>query len=336
MWMRLLVLVAGLSLIVVLFVPFWRIELDAPQYPEGLILRIYTSGIGGDVDIINGLNHYIGMKTLHSNDFFEFTLLPYITAAFAILFVFTAFKGTFKALRFCFIALLVFGMIAMIDFWKWEYNYGHNLNPDAAIKVPGMAYQPPLIGYKQLLNFGAYSVPDIGGWIFISAGVILFTLVVYNIVQQRKKATKVVGTKKSLVTAMIVLVTCLYSCTVKPEIIQAGKANCDFCKMTIMDVRFVAELITAKGRIYKFDDAHCLLSYLHSGAITKKDTKAIYLADYNNPSQFVTTDNALLLKSDALKSPMSGNIAAFATDAARSRLHATINGELLFWNSIDK
>jgi len=49
----------------------------------------------------------------------------------------------------------------------------HDLDPNAAIKVPGMAYQPPLIGFKQLLNFGAYSIPDIGGWLFIGAGVLM-------------------------------------------------------------------------------------------------------------------------------------------------------------------
>ena len=61
----------------------------------------------------------------------------------------------------------------MADFWKWEYNYGHNLSTDAPIQVPGMSYQPPLIGYKQLLNFGAYSIPDIGGWLMAVAGVIM-------------------------------------------------------------------------------------------------------------------------------------------------------------------
>ena len=55
------------------------------------------------------------------------------------------------------------------DFWKWGYEYGHQLDPHAAIKVPGMSYQPPLIGSKQLLNFHATSWPDIGGWIAIAA-----------------------------------------------------------------------------------------------------------------------------------------------------------------------
>ena len=68
-----------------LFVPMWRIELEAPQYPEGLVLQLHANKIGGDVDIINGLNHYIGMKTLHTEDFIEFTILPYIIGFFAII-----------------------------------------------------------------------------------------------------------------------------------------------------------------------------------------------------------------------------------------------------------
>jgi copper chaperone NosL len=78
-WIRVLLVVCGLALVPVIFVPLWRIDLAAPQYPEGLMLLIYPSKLGGNVDIINGLNHYIGMKTLHTEDFIEFNLLPYIT-----------------------------------------------------------------------------------------------------------------------------------------------------------------------------------------------------------------------------------------------------------------
>ena len=65
----LLIALSAVAVMCVLFIPFWRIELDAPQYPEGLVLQIFTGKLGGDVDIINGLNHYIGMKTLHANEF---------------------------------------------------------------------------------------------------------------------------------------------------------------------------------------------------------------------------------------------------------------------------
>ena len=173
---RVILFFTGLLLIAVLFVPIWRIELNAPQYPEGLSMSIYANRIGGNVDIINGLNHYIGMRTIHDKDFPEFVIIPYIIYFFSFLFVLTAVVANKKLLYGLFILFVSFGIIAMADFWKWEYQYGHDLNPDAAIKVPGMSYQPPLIGYKQLLNFGAYSIPDIGGWIFIFVGIVLLAI----------------------------------------------------------------------------------------------------------------------------------------------------------------
>ncbi|MBS1626926.1 MAG: hypothetical protein JSR09_07535 [Bacteroidetes bacterium] len=184
---RLLVLICGLGLIAVLFTPIWRIDLDAPQYPEGLSLNIHANGLRGSVDIVNGLNHYIGMQTLHNENFIEFTVLPYLIGFFAALFIIVAIINRRKFLNFAFLLFVLFGIVAMIDFWKWEYNYGHNLSPDAPIKVPGMAYQPPLIGFKQLLNFGAYSIPDIGGWIFIGVGVILMLCVFTEFKKAKQK-----------------------------------------------------------------------------------------------------------------------------------------------------
>lgn len=165
--------ISAILLVIVLFVPMWGIFLEAPQYPEGLSLQIYPNKISGDVDIINGLNHYIGMKTLHTDDFFEFKVLPYIIGGFSALFLLGVFINKKKFLYFLLGLFILFGILAMYDFWKWEYDYGHNLNPAAAIKVPGMAYQPPLIGFKQLLNFGAYSYPELGGWLFITTGILL-------------------------------------------------------------------------------------------------------------------------------------------------------------------
>ena len=169
-----MLVVCGVALVAVLFVPMWKIELNAPQYPEGLGLKIYPNKLGGNVDIINGLNHYIGMKTLHTKDFIEFTVLPFIIGFFALSCFIVAFLNRRKWLIVITSLFVLFGVVAMIDFWRWEYNYGHDLDPTAAIQVPGMAYQPPLIGYKQLLNFGAYSIPDIGGFIFIVVGLLWY------------------------------------------------------------------------------------------------------------------------------------------------------------------
>lgn len=170
---RIILLICGIALLAVIFLPIWRIELDAAQYPEGLELHIYSYKLDGQVEIINGLNHYIGMKTLHADDFVEFTVLPYIIGIYALAFIVAGLLARRKWMYILLGAFLVFGIVAMVDFWFWEYDYGHNLSDDAPIKVPGMAYQPPLIGYKQLLNFGAYSIPDIGGWIVITCGLLL-------------------------------------------------------------------------------------------------------------------------------------------------------------------
>lgn len=170
---KIVLICIGICLVVSIFVPLWRIELSAPQYPEGLVLQIYSNKLGGQVEIINGLNHYIGMKTLHKEDFLEFTILPYIIGAFALFSVMVMLIGSKRFLYLLLFSFLLFGVIAMVDFYRWNYNYGHNLDPNAAIIVPGMAYQPPLIGFKQLLNFGAYSIPDWGGWLFVISGILM-------------------------------------------------------------------------------------------------------------------------------------------------------------------
>lgn len=184
---RAMLIIAAILLAISIFVPLWYIDLDAPQYPEGLKLQIYPDKLAGDVDIINGLNHYIGMQTLHAENFIEFKVLPYIIGFFAVLSLIVALIGNRKFLYVLLGLFVVFGIVAMYDFWKWEYDYGHNLDPTAAIQVPGMAYQPPLIGFKQLLNFGAYSFPDVGGWLFIGAGLLMLIAVIL----EWKRAKKV-------------------------------------------------------------------------------------------------------------------------------------------------
>lgn len=329
--MRLVLVLCGAGLIVVLFVPMWRIDLQAPQYPEGLMLLIYPTRLAGNVDIINGLNHYIGMKTLHSQDFTEFKVLQYIIGFFAIAFFIVAVTGKRKLLNILFVVFVCFGILAMYDFWRWEYDYGHNLNPDAAIIVPGMAYQPPLIGFKQLLNFGAYSMPDIGGWIFVSAGALLLIMV---IAEWRKNK----GYIMKFNTAMVVILfsVSLASCNAGPEPIKAGTDNCYFCKMTVTDNRFGAELITKKGKIYKFDDVHCIVSYLKTKNIELANIKNIYLTDFCRTHELINVNQLSLLKSEELRSPMGGNIAAFNSRDSLQKYQEHFPGTIVNWNDLIK
>ncbi len=189
---RVMIAVAALSLLVILFVPIWRIDLQAPQYPEGLVIQIYADHFAGDTEKINGLNHYIGMATIHDEMFPEFTYLPKVIIVLSIFGVLAALWGKRQGLFAGLITLSLFGLWALYDMWKWGYSYGHELDPKAAIKVEGMAYQPPLIGHKKLLNFDAWSTPDIGGWILF--GVMGMLAVVYFLelreMFRRRKAAK--------------------------------------------------------------------------------------------------------------------------------------------------
>jgi hypothetical protein len=170
---RIAVALASLLLLAVYLAPLWRIELIAPQYPEGLGLRIWVDRITGikpnDLNSINGLNHYIGMRPIDPDAFPELRLMPRLVAAAVVAGLLVALAGR-RPLLYVWAGLFTLGAAAGLgDFWKWGYQYGHRLDPHAAIKVPGMSYQPPIIGGKQLLNFHATSWPDVGGWIAIVA-----------------------------------------------------------------------------------------------------------------------------------------------------------------------
>ena len=184
---RILVAFASGALVCVFFLPVWRIDLFAPQYPEGLMKNIWINGLSGDVEIINGLNHYIGMKHINVDMFPEFKYLPWVVGFFMALGMAIAITGKRKFLLYYLILTLIGGILAMVDFYNWGYDYGHNLDPNAAIRVPGLSYQPPLFGHKRLLNFDAYSFPDIGGWVVISASILAFTVWFVEWYRHRKK-----------------------------------------------------------------------------------------------------------------------------------------------------
>ena len=178
---------SALLMVSAYFVPLWQILMWAPQYPEGLGMKIWINNITGDVKIISALNHYIGMRHIEVSMFPEFEYMVYILAFVIAVGLLTVLINRRGLLVFYVVLIIACGIAALIDFYLWGYDYGHNLDPNAAIVVPGMAYQPPLIGTKQLLNFTAFSGPDIGGWIFFVSGGLAVGALVYEIVQSRKK-----------------------------------------------------------------------------------------------------------------------------------------------------
>lgn len=177
---RIFIAISAVALVSAYFVPLWQILMWAPQYPEGLTMKIWINTLSGEVRTISALNHYIGMKTIEVEMFPEFGYMIYIVAVIIAIGLLAAVMNRFIGLMIFFCSIMAAGLGALLDFYLRGYDYGHNLNPEAPIKIEGMSYQPPLIGTKQLLNFTAFSGPDIGGWVFIVAGILLFGVLIYE------------------------------------------------------------------------------------------------------------------------------------------------------------
>lgn len=158
--------IAALLLGLLFFLPFWSISMQAPQYPEGIGMHIHINNVKGhnkhDLQSINTLNHYIGMKEIQKKDFPEFRYMPWIILFMIIFGLIAASSGNINLVIAWLVLMILLSIAGLVDYYLWAHDYGHNLNPDAPIKVPGMTYQPPMIGSKQLLNINASSWPTWG------------------------------------------------------------------------------------------------------------------------------------------------------------------------------
>lgn len=172
---RLIVLFAALLLIPVFFTPIWSITLYAPQYPDGIGMHIWLDDVTGherhDIRNINILNHYVGMAEIHPEDFWEFEVMPWVFAFMIFFGLLTAAFGKVWLLITWIGLFILLAIGGLVDFYYWGYQFGHDLDPRAPIKVPDMTYQPPLIGTSQLLNITAHSWPYWGS-LFIGLSMI--------------------------------------------------------------------------------------------------------------------------------------------------------------------
>lgn len=186
---RLLMVLALICLGAVFFFPLWQILLDAAQFPGGLQLYIWVNKISGTdkyiLQNINILNHYIGMKAIYPDSIPELKYFPLVVYGMLGLGVVTVFINKAWGYLTWAIILAVLGILGIYDFYLWLYDYGHNLNPNAPIKVEGMTYMPPLFGDKDLLNFYVQSYPHWGG-IFLGLSIIIAGLAYFKKRSQAK------------------------------------------------------------------------------------------------------------------------------------------------------
>lgn len=329
---RILLVIISLLLIGAYFFPIWRIDLKAPQYPEGLGMKIWINKMSGDLNTINGLNHYIGMKTIEPDSISELKIMPYVVGGLIFIGLMTGFTGKKWVLAVWVSLFIIAGAVGLYDFYMWEYDYGHNLNPNAAIKVPGMSYQPPLIGSRKLLNFNASSYPDIGAYIFFGVALIAIFLLFKEMRKPKTHQKVKEGVLSTAIVCMMIFV--FMGCTRSSEPINFGTDECSHCRMTIMDETHGAELVTDKGKVYKYDATECMISILSEGSLSEGDASLLLVIDTSDPKVFISASNAYYLISAELKSPMSAGLSAFKDEATAKDYQGKYGGNIYKWDQV--
>ena len=177
---KIIMIIAAILPLFLFVFPMWNITLEAPQYPEAIGMDIWINKIADhnphDIKNINLMNHYVGMKDIPEH-IEEFDIFPPVIITMVVLGLIIGIVTKPKWYLAWFVLMSLLGTAGMYDFYTWEYEYGHELNPKAAIKFMDedgnpMAYQPPLIGTKKILNFTAHSYPMLGSY-FLFAGMFL-------------------------------------------------------------------------------------------------------------------------------------------------------------------
>ena len=174
-------MILGALLPLFLFVfPLWNITLEAPQYPIPLGMDIYINDFADanphDIKNINLMNHYVGMKYIPES-IPEFKIFPIVIISMAVIGLLIGLKANYKWFLGWFIVMCVLAAAGIYDFYLWEHDYGHDLDPKAIMKFTNpdgsiMGFQPPLLGSKEILNFTAHSYPQLGA-MFLALGMAL-------------------------------------------------------------------------------------------------------------------------------------------------------------------
>lgn len=317
---RVLTLLAAVLLGALYATPLWTVRLVAPQYPEGLGMNIRLHTVEGvkehDLRNINSLNRYIGMRPIEPDAIPELRYMPWIVGGLVAAGLLVAALGRRRLLVGWTVAFGALALAGMYDFWRWEHEYGHNLDLESAIiVVPGMNYQPPLIGSKQLLNFTASSYPAVGGAL---AGVsVLLAVAAVFVCYRRGRRMSPVGLALAAATA----------CASGTPVIALGVDACVECRMLISDARFGAAVVTRTGKTLKFDSVECMLDHL--ARMSAPDVRSLWVVDAGGPAGLIPAEQALFIRDGVLRPPM-GTVVAFAGVNQATAMKGTI-GITLSW-----
>jgi len=134
---------------------------------------------------------------------------------------------------------------------------------------------------------------------------------------------------------LFVLVLSVIGCSSGPEPIYYGRDVCSHCKMVISDAKYGAELVTGKGKIYKFDSAECMIDFLNEDQKKLDDPDALFLVtNLAAPGELMDAETAFFLHDKEYQSPMGGNLAAFKTRMMADNNQQSADAEIFTWEEV--
>jgi len=168
-----LLLVARVLLLVSLFLPYWHMELQAPQYPDGLHMTAHLNALSGDVAEIDGLNHYIGMRSLYEAAEIERMVGVFVMIAFVVMLELAAYIHTRWAVILV-VPVVFFPVVFLLDLHLWMKHFGLNLDPHAPLSNAVKPFVPTAMGKGGIGQFVTIATPGAG---LILASIASFVLI---------------------------------------------------------------------------------------------------------------------------------------------------------------
>ncbi|MFT3685630.1 MAG: hypothetical protein QM783_12000 [Phycisphaerales bacterium] len=159
-----LLTLARCALLLSLFLPYWKMELEAPQYPSGLGITAYVNHLEGDVKEIDGLNHYIGMRPIEQAGALERATSVWLIIAMVLLVEGAALVHTRWAVLLALPAIL-FPIGFLVDLRYWLTTFGQNLDPSAPLSASVKPFTPTVLGDGGIGQFRTYSQMGPGLWL---------------------------------------------------------------------------------------------------------------------------------------------------------------------------
>jgi len=194
-----LLLIAALLLVISIFLPYWKMTLHAPQYPEGLHVTAHLNQLSGDVQEIDGLNHYIGMRPLGEAAQLERSLAIGMVGTVALLLVAAIFIHNWWAALLALPAVL-FPPFFLGDLYYWLSRFGHNLDPRAPLSGAIEPFTPPVLGSGKVGQFETVATPGAGLIVATVAAVVVLVALYFHrraykpLVDARQDASGAEGT----------------------------------------------------------------------------------------------------------------------------------------------